>query len=258
MPVVLAAQGSIVTLTLDRPEARNALSIEMCRDIVSALGDIDALPEVRVVLVRGTGDVFCSGADFAAISGPSGIDFLPAFEEMLETVARHRLPTVAVIQGAALGGGLQLATVCDFRLVATDARLGIPAARFGILVNLENVRRLAFLAGIARAKEILMAARTYVGEEAVSAGLATSAVEPTALDEAAAEFAGEIASLAPLSLQGAKRSLQLIADSMAGRMPRPEEVEAIEALVAEVYASEDLAEGLSALSEKRPPRFKSR
>lgn len=258
MPVDLTVERALATLTLNRPEARNALSIELCQDVVAALGEIDAAPDARVVLVRGAGSVFCSGADFAAVSGPAGLEFLPVFEGMLEAVARLKLPTIAVIQGAALGGGLQLATVCDFRVIATDARLGIPAARFGIMVNFENVQRLALQVGIARAKEVLMSARTYVGEEAVAAGLATRAVEPETLDGVAAEFADELAGLAPLSVQGAKRALGVITEGLGARIARPDEVAAIDALVQEAYTSADLAEGLSALAEKRTPRFGAR
>ena len=168
-------QGPVATLTLRRPEARNALSIELCDAIVSRLEEINEDPAARVVIIAGEGKVFCSGADFAAVSGPGALDFLPAFERMLEAVAHHRLPTIACIHGAALGGGLQLATVCDFRIVADDARLGIPSSRLGIVVNFENVQRLVLLAGIARAKEVLMTARSYTGSEAVEAGLATRA-----------------------------------------------------------------------------------
>jgi enoyl-CoA hydratase/carnithine racemase len=154
----------VATLTLNRPEARNALSVELCDAIVGALSEIEAL-DARAVIVKGAGSVFCSGADFAAVAGHSGLDFLPAFERMLESVARFRLPTIAAIQGAALGGGLQLATVCDFRIAASDANLGIPSSRLGIVVNFENVQRLALLVGIAHAKEVLMTGRTYSGRD---------------------------------------------------------------------------------------------
>jgi enoyl-CoA hydratase len=156
--------GHVLTIELNRPQARNALSIELCDAVFEAFGEAAVHDEARVIVLAGAGSVFCSGADFAAVSGPNGIDFLPAFERMLEAVAAHPLPTIARIQGAALGGGLQLATVCDFRLCATDARLGVPSSRLGVVVNLENVERLVELVGIARAKEVLMTARTYTGE----------------------------------------------------------------------------------------------
>ena len=248
---------AVASLTLNRPDARNALSVAMCDAIVDAFGEIEATAGVRAVVVRGEGTTFCSGADFAAVSGPSGTEFLPAFERMLEATSRVPLPTIAAIQGAALGGGFQLASVCDFRLAADDARIGIPSSRLGILVNFENVRRLVLLAGIAVAKEVLMTGRTYSGAEAVGAGLINRAVSAAELDESAASMARDIAALAPLSVQGSKRAIQLVADDLSNpRAASPGSVEEVDRLVAVAYASADLQEGLAALREKRKPRFK--
>lgn len=253
--VRLERDGALARLTLDRPDARNALSIELCREIVSALGSVDA--DARAVVIAGAGKVFCSGADFAAVSGPGAVEFLPAFEEMLEAIARFRLPTIARIQGAALGGGLQLATVCDFRVAATDAKLGIPSSKLGIVINYENVQRLVLLAGSAVAKEVLMTGRTYSGAEAEGAGLIHRAVASHELDPATNELATTIASNAPLAVQGVKRAIQVVVDTLAdARSTNQAAVAEIDALVAEAYASEDLQEGLSALSEKRRPHFK--
>lgn len=256
MTVRAITTGSVAQVVLDRPEARNALSVEMCRGVLAALEEIDA-SEARCVLVRGEGVVFCSGADFAAVSGPGGLEFLPAFEEMLEAVARFRLPTVAAIQGAALGGGLQLATVCDFRIVADDAKLGIPAARIGIVVNFENVERLVRLAGVALTKEILMTARTFSPDEV--RGLVTRAVPPVELDESARSFATELATLSPQSVQGAKQAIGLVERSLShARRTHLGEVAGIDDLVAAAYGSEDLQEGLAALADRRPPRWRDR
>lgn len=251
-------QGVVVTLTLNRPEARNALSADLCRAVAAALIELEDDPEARVLLVRGEGSVFCSGADLAALSGPAGLDFIEAFETMLESVARSYLPTVAAIQGAALGGGLQLATVCDFRIAAGAARLGIPSSRLGVVVNFENVERLVQLCGIPLAKEILMAGRMLDGDEAVIKGLVTVTHPPEDLDAAAGDFAAQIGELAPLSVQGAKRSIRLISEAAKLRERDPASVVAIDALVAEAYASHDLAEGMRALADKRKPDFKGR
>ena len=254
--VEVSLEDHISTLTLNRPEARNALSVDLCNSIVDALADIERRDAARVVLFRGAGSVFCSGADFAAVSGPGGLDFLPAFERMLETVGRFRLPTVAAIQGAALGGGLQLATACDFRIAAEEAKIGIPSARLGIVVNYENVRRLVLLAGTAVAKEVLMTGRVYKGEEARAAGLITHSAPEASLVEEATGFCQRIAANAPLSVQGAKRSIQVVVDDMSDARRRdPETVEEVDRLVMDAYNSADLAEGIGALGEKRPPNF---
>jgi enoyl-CoA hydratase/carnithine racemase len=252
----ISLEGHVGTLTLNRPEARNALSAQMCEDIAVALHGIEAETEARVLVVRGEGPAFCAGADLAAVSGQGGLDFLPAFEGMLEAVARCRLPTVASIHGAALGGGLQLATVCDFRIATDSAKIGIPSSKLGIVVNFENVQRLVLLAGVAVAKEVLMTGRTYSGAEAVLAGLVNRSVPNDELDEATSSFATELAERAPLSVQGVKRSIQLIADHLSSaRSASPELVVEIDRLVEQAYRSEDLQEGVKSMSEKRPPNF---
>ena len=260
MAVARAVTGSpVAEVVLDRLGARNALSIEMCDAIVAALDAVSRSSEARVVLVRGEGKAFCSGADFGAVSGPGGLDFLPAFERMLEAVAAFPLPTIAAVHGAALGGGLQLATVCDFRIAADDAPLGIPAARLGIVVNLENVERLVRLAGIPLAKEVLMTARTFTGAEAAALGLVTRAVPAGELDAAARFFAADVAALSPASVQGAKRALAVVGRAIVdARATAPDDAASIDELVEAAYRSEELQEGLAALAARRPPRFRNR
>lgn len=249
-------EGRVATLTLDRPEARNALSVEMCDAIIEGLEKVDGTT-ARVLIIRGAGKVFCSGADLAALSGSAALDFVPAFERMLEAVARHRLPTIASIQGAALGGGFQLASVCDFRLAASDAKLGIPSSKLGVLVNFDNIERLVLLAGVAVAKEMLMTGRTYSGKEAEAAGLVNYRISPEHLESATMQLGAELAQRAPLSVQGTKVSIQAVIDHLGStRTDKAEVVAELDRLVAAVYASEDLQEGLRALAEKRPPDFK--
>ncbi len=191
------------------------------------------------------------------MSGPGGLDFLPAFERMLDALARHRLPTVASIHGAALGGGFQLASVCDFRLAESVAKIGIPSSKLGILVNFENIERLVLLAGQAVAKEMLMSGRTYSAEEAQAAGIITRSVAPEHLEAATQNLARELSQRAPLSVQGTKVSIQAVLDHLGStRDDKRQVVAELDRLVAAVYGSEDLQEGLRALSEKRRPDFK--
>lgn len=248
--------GPVATLSLNRPDARNALSADLCDSIVGNLEEIARDQLARVLVVRGKGPVFCSGADFAAVSGAGGLEFLPAFERMLEALGRHRLPTIAAVHGAALGGGFQLATVCDFRVATADAKIGIPSSKLGILVNFENIQRLVLLAGVAVAKEVLMTGRTYTGAEAAGSGLVTRSVEAASFDAAVGEFASEVADRAPLSVQGTKRAIQAIVDHLSSaRSTHPDAVTEIDRLVSNAYNSRDLQEGIAAMTEKRPPDF---
>ena len=256
--VELVHDEHVARLILNRPDQRNALSIEMCNAIADAIERVDSHGATRVAVISGAGAVFCAGADLSAVSGPHGIDFIGPFERMLERVARCRVPVVAAINGAALGGGLQLAIACDFRIAIAVATLGIPSSRLGVVVNFENVRRLALLVGFGVAKEILMAGRTFAGTEAVRVGLINESVEGD-LDEVADRWAQDIVALAPLSVQGAKRSLEVLADHIGeARRTAPDDVAAIDALVREAYKSADLREGLAALREKRPSNFRGR
>jgi enoyl-CoA hydratase/carnithine racemase len=144
--------------------------------------------------------------------------------------------------------------VCDFRIAADDAKLGIPAARIGIVVNFENVERLVRLAGVAVAKEILMAARTVAA--AAAGSLVTKAVPAGDLDAVARAFADEIAGLSPQSVQGAKRAIAVVERALAeARRTHPAQAAEIDDLVAAAYRSDELQEGLAAIAERRGPRF---
>lgn len=255
--VELSSDGHVASLKLNRPEARNALSVDLCDAVVMALADVARDPESRVLVISGEGKVFCSGADFAAVSGAEGLHFLPRFERMLEAIARHRLPTIAAIHGAALGGGLQLATVCDFRVIASDASVGIPSAKLGILVNFENVQRLVLLTGIATAKDVLMTGRTFSAEEAKAAGLVDRVVESADLAASVAQLAVEISARAPLSVQGAKRAIQLVIDNLSIDRAQPsDDLVEVERLVEAAYNSRDLQEGIRAMKQKDEPEFR--
>jgi enoyl-CoA hydratase/carnithine racemase len=240
--------------TIDRPERRNALNAEMC---VQLLARLEAEPDLRAVVITGAGDkAFCAGADLVVraedASEPGGGDtFRPAFERLLDAIVDYPAPVLAAVNGAAIGAGLQLAVGCDLRIAVFGATFGIPAGRLGVFLSPANVQRLAALVGQGAARDLLLTARALDADEAATIGLVQRRV-PDAL-EAALEIAVEIAALAPLTVQGHKRALNLV----AGRVDAAA-LDEMRALEARAFASRDLQEGLAAFAEKRAPRFEGR
>ncbi len=237
--------------TIDRPERRNALNAELCAQLLAHLG---AEPDLRAVVITGAGDkAFCAGADLVVraedTAEPGGGDtFRPAFDRLLDAVVDYPAPVLAAVNGPAIGAGMQLAVACDLRVAVFGATFSIPAARLGVFLSPPNVQRLAALVGQGAARDLLLAARTLDADEAAAVGLVQRRV-PDAL-EAALELAAEIAELAPLTVQGHKRALNLVLGGVDASA-----VEEMRALEARAFASRDLQEGLAAFAEKRAPRF---
>jgi enoyl-CoA hydratase/carnithine racemase len=256
VPIHWEGDEGVGVAIIDRPERRNALSAELC---VELLGHLEANSELRAVVIAGAGDrAFCAGADLGRRADDVGglehggeDSFRPAFDALVKAIVEHRAPVVAAVNGAALGAGMQLAVACDLRVAAPHATLGIPAARLGVLLSATNIKRLADVVGQAMARDLLLTARTLTVDEAETVGLVQRRAD-NAL-EGARQLAHELAALAPLSSSGHKRALNLVA--RAGALT-PSIIEEIEQLEAAAFASLDLQEGLTAFSEKRPPRFR--
>jgi enoyl-CoA hydratase/carnithine racemase len=240
--------------TIDRPERRNALNADLCAQL---LAQLEADPELRAVVVTGAGDkAFCAGADLVVrtedASEPGGGDtFRPAFDRLLDAIVDYPAPVLAAVNGPAFGAGMQLAVACDFRIASFDATFSIPAGRLGVFLSPANVRRLATLVGQGAARDVLLTARTLDADEAAAIGLVQRRV-PNALD-AALELAAEIAQLAPLTVRGHKRALNLVAGGVDQSA-----FDEMRELEERAFASRDLREGLAAFSEKRAPRFEGR
>lgn len=255
--------GHVGLATIDRPERRNALSAEMCVALGTHLADN---PSLRAVVITGAGGTFCSGADLGVrFSNPSGADddagdgpshggdvFRPSFEAFLDAVVAYPAPVITAIEGHGLGAGLQLAVASDLRVAAPDAKLGIPAGKLGVHLSAANIARLAQVVGQGVARDILLGSRVLSGEEALACGLVHRVDEdPLA---AALAWADDIAKLAPLTLAGHKRALNLVATA-----PYDSEALAeVDELERRAFDSEDLREGMAAFSEKRPPDFRGR
>jgi len=246
--------GRVGVATIDREERRNALDAHHCDELRAAL---TGNPDLRAVVIAGAGTAFCAGADLGtrfADGGGRGADtFRPAFELVLDAIVDYPAPVIAAIHGPAIGAGMQLAIACDLRIAGPRARLAIPGGNLGILLSPSNITRLAVLVGQGAARDFLLAGRTVDAAEATTIGL----VQRTADDPIAAarELAAAIAALAPLSVQGHKRALNLVAaqgalDAGANAL--------VSALEAAAFGSRDLEEGMAAFAEKRTPHFEGR
>jgi enoyl-CoA hydratase len=254
--IVVERSGDVATFTIDRQERRNALSGELCDLLTAALTEH---ADARAVVVTGAGSAFCAGADlvtrFGAGDGEGGATdtFRPRFEVLLDAIVDHRAPVIAAINGPAMGAGMQLAVACDLRVARPGARMAIPGGKLGILLSPTNIWRLATLVGHGLARDFLLAGREVDGATAAQIGLVQRvADDPLA---AATELAEHVATLAPLTVQGHKRALNLVADGLALTSEARAEIAALEA---SAFASDDLVEGTAAFAEKRAPRFTGR
>jgi enoyl-CoA hydratase len=245
-------RGFVGLATIDRQERRNALNAGLCEELQ---GHLEREPDLRAFVLTGAGSAFCSGADlvtrFSAEGDAPTDTFRPAFERVLDAIVDYRAPVIAAINGPAIGAGMQLAVACDVRVAALGARLAIPGGKLGIHLSARNIWRLAHLVGQGPARDFLLAGRNVDADEASRLGL-VQYVSQDAVGAALA-LAGEIASYAPLTVQGHKRALNLVMEEQWLSLSVQREMAALEE---RAFASEDLQEGMNAFAEKRTPRFK--
>lgn len=238
----LSESGGVGLLELDRPDRRNALDAAQCHRIVEAVAAVVA-DGARALVVTGTGSSFCSGADFGEVYTDG---FRDALYAALHAVADAPVPTIAAVNGPAIGAGTQLAIACDLRIAAPEAVFGVPTARIGLAVDPWTVRRLARLAGGGTARRILLACDEVDADLALARGL----VDRLGDRDAALEWAADVATLAPLTVR--YNALVLDRDDLAEDDP------ALLAAFEACWSSEDLHEGRTARLEKRRPVFRGR
>ena len=234
-------RGAVALVTIDRPERRNAVDREALSGLQAAIAN--SLDDAaRVLVLTGAGGHFCAGADLTGLEDES---FAATLRVVLDALHDAPLPTIAAVEGAALGAGTQLAIACDLRVAAPTARFGIPAAKLGLMVDQWTVQRLALVAGHGAARSMLMAADVLDGDDAVRLGLAQRAGDL----ETALQWAEDIALLAPLTIQGHKVAL----NALEGAVGDDREVSAA---FRRAWSSADLREGIAAFHERRRPEFR--
>ncbi len=247
--------GHVAELRLSNPPL-NLITSGVLGDLASALTAIEQMPELRVLIVQqGDARGFSAGSDMKEFEGlreSASEQKILIENNVLRRLARLQCPTIAAIEGFALGGGLELALACDLRVAGRGARLALPEARVGGLAS-NGSQRLTKLVGPSRAKLMLFTGAELTGSEAESWGLVNLAVEDDTALESARGIAQQVAEMAPLSVRLAKRLVDVAADGPldAGIAAGIEAQELI-------FRSDDLYEGSRAFREKRPPEFRGR
>jgi enoyl-CoA hydratase/carnithine racemase len=253
--VSYSASGNTATILVDRSAKLNALTLALLEDLAGAARDV-AASSARLVIVRTGGEkVFCVGADinhFADLS-PAGMwrDWIATGHRAFDALAGLRQPSIAVIDGLAFGGGLELALACDFRVIASEARVALPETGLGTVPGWGGTERATELVGRARAKELVLTRRQLTGDEAVAWGLATAVAPKNELEGAVARLTADLLAGAPLAVQLGKQLIDAAADGAPSRV--------LESLAGGLAAATaDLSEGVAAFREKRTPHFTDR
>ena len=251
--VHLSVQAGIASVVFDRPQARNAMTWAMYERLGNICHQLQTDKTVRVVTFRGAGgEAFVAGTaieQFKAFqSGDDGVAYERQIDHCIGLLEALPMPTVALIEGWAIGGGLAIATTCDFRLATSASRFGIPIARtLGNCLSITNMARLVAVFGAPRVKRMLMLADILNAEEALACGFLSQICEPAELDAAAARLCERLTALAPVTQAVAKEGLRRL---VAHDLPQGED------LIRRCYGSSDFREGVDAFVAKRSPVWK--
>jgi enoyl-CoA hydratase/carnithine racemase len=254
--VIVERSGAVVTVTFNRPEARNAMTWAMYERLNAVCDEVDGDDAVRVLVLKGAGGkAFVAGTDIAQFttfeSGDDGLRYERDADERSERLARVRKPVIAQIEGYAVGGGLGIAAGADLRIATPDARFGAPIARtLGNCLSMRAYARYLDLFGPSRLKEIIFTARLLGAEEALAAGFVHEIVAAGTIEARVRELAETVAAHAPITLWVTKEAIRRIQESRA--LPSGED------LVATTYGSADFREGVQAFLAKRTPRWTGR
>jgi enoyl-CoA hydratase len=253
-----AKDGAIAWITADNSARMNALTAAMWQAIPEAIAEAVDDPDVRVIILRGSGDkAFSAGADISEFETSRTGDAAKTYDALndaaFNALIECRKPTIAMIHGFCLGGGLGIALCCDMRIADDASQFAIPAAKLGIGYNARWMRPILAAVPAARAKELLFTGRRFRSADAQDMGLVSQLVPKGELETSVRVLAQEIAANAPLSVAAAKK----VIDELA-RHPEHPDMAALDAAVAACFESADYAEGRRAFLEKRKPEFKGK
>jgi enoyl-CoA hydratase/3-hydroxyacyl-CoA dehydrogenase len=254
--VQVERDGPLAWILIDRPEAMNALNLKVLKDVQKAVQQCSSDPDVKALLLGSTSDVFAAGADISAMVGMTAAqaqEFLGYGQKVLRSIETTEKPVIAVVDGYALGGGLELALSADFILASERATLGLPEVSLGIMPGFGGTQRLPRLVGKAKAKMMVMGALQIKAKEAYEMGLVARIYPPEKLKDEARAMALTIVSRAPVAVRLAKESIERGLDGTldAGQALERE-------LATYTFTTEDLREGMKAFIERRPPAYKGK
>lgn len=248
--VQLTVKNGIAAILIDRPEARNAMTWAMYEELGRICDELAARSDVRVALLRGAGgEAFVAGTDIeqfqAFQSGADGIAYERTIDERIGQIERLPMPTVAIVDGWAIGGGLAIAAACDFRIALPSASFGVPIARtLGNCLSMANTARVVAAFGVARAKRMLLLADLISAQEAFDCGFLTEIADAQTLDAAADKLCARLEKLAPVTQRVSKEAIRRV---VAQTVPEGDD------LIATCYGSADFKIGVSAFLDKQKP-----
>ena len=254
--LLLSIDARVATITINRPDKRNALNAMVRREVVEALDALRTNDDVRVVVFTGAGDkAFVAGADIGEFADRSPVEQRGAMEgrRIFDEIAAFPKPTIAMINGYAFGGGCELALACDIRVAARSAKLGQPEIKLGILPGGGGTQRLPRLIGAGRALRMILTGEAISAEQAERIGLVDDVVDDDALQSAVQALAQQIAAHSPVALRLAKDAVRAAFEApLAAGLAYERE------LFITAFSSEDKAEGVRAFFEKRAPEFRGK
>ena len=250
-----ATLNGVALVTIDRPEALNALTFDLLRELADALEALDSEPTCRAIVLTGSGSrAFAAGADIRELAGQSSASLAAGTHfDAWARIDAIGLPLIAAVRGFALGGGCELAMACDLLIAADDAQFGQPEIKIGVIPGAGGTQRLTRAIGKARATELILTGRTMGADEAFAAGLVTRVVPAAATLEAALALAATVAAMPPLAVRSAKRAIRAAAE-----LPLTHGLAAERQAFFALFDTSDQHEGMTAFMDKRPARWTGR